>query len=1252
MSRKSPATASHHLHPDDLIDDREVTAPDEDRLAHQGIVDQLASLAIEVKTPSNIALYGPWGSGKSGIANLLRDRLRKRSDIRFVRFDAFKYADVPLRRNFISAVAKELECNKSKYHADLYSGRTKTDVSVPASTIVRVLGIFAALIGGLAIILGIAVAIAAWLQEAAFWTAFRSLAAQVILASLLPASLLAALISLGSKSFTAERSLAKPESDEQFEQLFTDLVAETKARRLIIFVDELDRCSADEVVATLDTVRTFLGIDKCVFIIAADQRVLEEALTTAAKQETPPNEVNPYYSTGSAYLDKVFQYQIGLPPLLVQSVSKYAESLVEDRGGIWHAINTKYVLSVLIPTHVTSPRRVKHLLNTFALTYRLAENRYRSGLLAEDPSACAPAIARLVCLRVEFPLFARDLELHAKLPDLVLKLMADRNAHLPSNVSPAVQRLARAYALESAAPATILSEAVGAGPGLDEDTDEQDDAAAKPGPEIDATVKEHNRQLLNYLSRTRQIEGPSRDLVHMQSSGTVFGLDGEIALSIERAAEDVDVSTLKARVESLDADQKEGALNVLAQLIRTGSELTGPNAARSLLLLTEQVRGLALSHMADSVIENICILHDDNPGSILGEDTVASAWALAKDGSEAGARALRSRVISVALDELNNTSASEFLIDDAVTALEAAPVRMSAHLTTRIVSKTGTADVERIFGLADEPLVQVLSTLHDAVTRSVNAAVKAHAEWESSRSPAPTTGARTTQTARVGDAPNGGGEEPYNPTPLFEAFCENAKARETPVQEATLRLLLHIDCLEARNAAAKLIRHSEATRDPNLSLDILTAAKRRVVGDWVNWLRGIDPTHAIGPSHQAALGQLATTLFQSHDQAEDACERATQALAPLINALPTDRRPVLTSLIRGAIEDPVTDPDEASKRMAVLASAGRLARLGLADPTNVAESVLATLQDTLACKVAVADHESPLYEYIVTAGTAALTALGDGLDRDNLRDLLTSAADSPWLDDLGSVALPLALLAATGRPPVSNDFPLPAARTVAELLASNGLPAASIAKQWVDVIQPGPADFATVLDALLATGALDAELAESATRLRHTWSKEEHSLLLEQYLPSPDMHIPSDLTLRAIGLAEAEDGYIADLLCTRYAAATNNNQRQAVIDLWWKASIREPAALRRLIETVVYGLLDLHIAGRGNVSAVDLALTALERLGSQLPYGVKVALSKKLGDAITGNKSLEKKALRVLPRLGYKTLNGRFGKTRKVDFSA
>ncbi|NUT98623.1 MAG: hypothetical protein HOY78_42110 [Saccharothrix sp.] len=150
---------------------------------------------------------------------------------------------------------------------------------------------------------------------------------------------------LHRKSFVVERKTEKADSDEQFEDLFCELVDEADLDRLVLFVDELDRCAPAEIVSTLDAVRTFLGVDKCIFIVATDQQVLEQALTKSLSQATPADPTNPYYSAGSAYLDKVFQYQVSIPPLLPQSVTRFAADL-RDLG---HQVSRTSQLVQLAP---------------------------------------------------------------------------------------------------------------------------------------------------------------------------------------------------------------------------------------------------------------------------------------------------------------------------------------------------------------------------------------------------------------------------------------------------------------------------------------------------------------------------------------------------------------------------------------------------------------------------------------------------------------------------------------------------------------------------------------------------------------------------------------------------------------------------------------------------------------------------------------------------------------------------------------
>lgn len=1233
MTQRTPGNpATSRLHAGDLLDDRELVAAEDDQLAHEGIVAQLADLATTVTTPSNIALYGPWGSGKSGIANLLKNKIDGERGTRFVRFDAFKYADVPLRRNFISAVAGELGCKQPKYHADLYSSRTKTDITIPPTTVCKLLLVFAGLVLGIMMLLAAGVSIIAFAQSrigenSDFAAEFNSLSGQAVRATLVPATLLAALITLASKTLAVDRSSAKPDSDEQFEEIFKALVSDARAQRLVIFVDELDRCTADEVVNTLDTIRTFLGVDRCIFIVAADQNVLEGALTRAAKQETPADDTNPYYSTGSAYLDKVFQYQLSLPPLLTQSISKYAATLVENRDGLWAEVNREYVLSVLIPTHVTSPRRVKHLLNTFALTYRLAQDRYSAGLLAEDPQKNAPALARLVCLRVEFPLFARHLEIAANLPALVLQLMNDEGATLPAGTSDRAWEIAKSYALNDAAPSTVL---------VDEETDEDGDDAGHRATEVG---RAHNKQLLNYLGRTRPVQGPSRDLIYMQSTGTVFGLDGELALAVERAAEDADLDSLQRRVDGLDEPAREGVLRVLTNQIRTGGTLTGSNAARSFLLLAAADPTLPVVNVADTVVEAICVL--DETSEFLDESTAASAWALAKIGSEESSAALRRRIITAATQP--GFSAPQFIFDDAVMALEASPEEVTNYLSARIVSAAGPEVIARLFELSDGDLIKVITTTRSQTSTRARSAARAHLAWKANQKPAEQATASTAAATREPDP------EPFDPSAVINALEGSAGVRETPLQHLVLGLLLAIDATNARTAALRLLGKTQPVDDHDLVTSVLEATTIRVFSEWTNWLGGIAPS-AISADHADELDTLVTKLWD--EELDLDVTRATlEGLTPLFFNLSQGDTPSLTFYVLDSFDSHVADTSEAKDRRDILERARIYASSNVIDYAQILYAVARSLQDTLAETIEPVDADDALYLYLMENGTEAVRECAAQLEENEVRGLLTQAAASPWLDNLGHVEVPLELAEAAGMKHV-RLADLPTVATMAYITDQYEDSAVHAAARWFELVRPNPDDFSSVYAPLLRVDAHAPDLVKAAHQVQRGWTTEQHRALLDRYLAAADPTVPSDSVLDMLGLADADENQVTDLLIIRHAGATNNTQRQAVLTLWAKAKIKDGPARKRLVEGVIYQLLDLNAGDANNVSAVELALNALSTVGKPLPPRIKTELGKRVQAAVKGNNSLEKKALAVMPALGYRISSGLFGMSKRVNYGS
>jgi hypothetical protein len=121
----------------ELIPDYALPADEKDRFDHQDYVDRLRAVIEHVSVDhasANIALFGAWGSGKSGIANRLQAVIGDDDRFHYTYFDAFKFARLPLLRNFIAQIADDLLENQDlarRYKGELYEGTTRVSLKLP-----------------------------------------------------------------------------------------------------------------------------------------------------------------------------------------------------------------------------------------------------------------------------------------------------------------------------------------------------------------------------------------------------------------------------------------------------------------------------------------------------------------------------------------------------------------------------------------------------------------------------------------------------------------------------------------------------------------------------------------------------------------------------------------------------------------------------------------------------------------------------------------------------------------------------------------------------------------------------------------------------------------------------------------------------------------------------------------------------------------------------------------------------------------
>lgn len=570
----------------DLIPDHALTGREPDEFKHTEIAERVAELVTTADPPLNVALFGPWGSGKSSFATLLKRALSSREmKTVVIVYDAWKYSGDALQRTFIAETASQLGIDDAYFTSQLAQSVEKAQIDYKQSSKdqrnAHLWWVWRLVIPVVVAVVAVGIAGIGLVSYLANKSISRELLshAWLIGGPLLVALVVAVLKPLADTAML--KSTEGPPSEEGFEKRFKDLLAkavrDNSYTRFIFFIDELDRVAPRDVVKTLGVIKNFLGQKNAVFVVAADKQVLERAFTKLP-QATPTNEDEPYYSSASEFLDKIFQHQLTLPPLRGPSLFRFAHDLVADRsGGVWAELKEAQpdaalldsVLYVLIPSHVRSPRRVKVLLNNFATNARIGQAR---GI---DWIAKSREIAKLTVLQTEFPLLAADLDIEPRLPKLILNssgyVLSDRTQRLlarhavgpaDSPTPPAGEGLAPGP--DETAVSAVATPTTLAGSAEEGTLVGQTDTLLVPAADKPKLVGVQREDLRRYLTRTEQIPDPSRQLLFLEPGGAAEGLaDPELGELLEAEAIDNPQAVVDA-ARGRAKDEQQAIVRVLA----------------------------------------------------------------------------------------------------------------------------------------------------------------------------------------------------------------------------------------------------------------------------------------------------------------------------------------------------------------------------------------------------------------------------------------------------------------------------------------------------------------------------------------------------------------------------------------------------------------------------------------------------------------------------------------------------------------
>ena len=233
-----------------------------------------------------LGVFGSWGSGKSSLMSMLKDRIDEEGKSRRVKtlwFNAWRYeGKEEIQPALIHAVLSKLEEDKTFYE-----------------------------------------------DCKEFFVRLKKGASALKLAKFIATSTFSLTPDIGGfLDCFSEESQKLAETMQQFEKDFELLLQKMKMERVVVFIDDLDRCSSEKVIQAFETIKLFLNVPESTFVIGADAAKIEAAITDvygAATDSVPRG--GRQRTLAEEYLEKIVQIPFRIPEQRMADIGCYVGML-------------------------------------------------------------------------------------------------------------------------------------------------------------------------------------------------------------------------------------------------------------------------------------------------------------------------------------------------------------------------------------------------------------------------------------------------------------------------------------------------------------------------------------------------------------------------------------------------------------------------------------------------------------------------------------------------------------------------------------------------------------------------------------------------------------------------------------------------------------------------------------------------------------------------------------------------------------
>ena len=373
-------------------------------------------------TPLTVGVYGPWGSGKTSLMKMiyrnLNDPEKPQPGVLPIWFDAWRYVQSDaLWRALLISVVEEIRVRVVRNEDRLRTlvGRRAAgqvppqDLRAEQASLEKRLDDLAASLyrsvdredqGAIEFQWGKAGKLAAG-------TIIRAGFSYIPVLGKISEAVAKAKEGLGEQAyadtlldlFQRERTLIYRDQVQSLEQFYAGLKelieewAEQAGYRLVIFIDDLDRCLPEQAIGVLEAIKVFLDIQGCIFVLGVDREIIERGIRVRYKEFALAGVASGVFPVAERdYLEKIVQIPFALPPLAPNTMSAFLcsrlPSVLDTEGDV------ALVAALMTAGLQRNPRKVKRSFNIFRLHMSLDR--------AHGRQTAAGLIAKLTVIQTSF----------------------------------------------------------------------------------------------------------------------------------------------------------------------------------------------------------------------------------------------------------------------------------------------------------------------------------------------------------------------------------------------------------------------------------------------------------------------------------------------------------------------------------------------------------------------------------------------------------------------------------------------------------------------------------------------------------------------------------------------------------------------------------------------------------------------------------------------------------------------------------